>query len=95
MTNDIVDQIETKGEKFTRLAILRVTNALDKIRLIGNLANQDIYDYSEEQVRQIERALIEKVNETMSKFSEKENQEAKFSFATRHENDVDNADNTL
>ena len=56
---------ETKAETFRRLANKRVTNALDKIRLIGNLANRGTYEYTDDQVDMIEQVLVRALNQTM------------------------------
>ena len=58
---------ETKEEKFKRLAEPRVNRALDKIRLIGNLATGD-YAYSPEQVEKIITSLQRAVIELRDKF---------------------------
>lgn len=39
--------METKNEKFIRLAEARVNSVIQKIQLIGNLSNKRNYDYSE------------------------------------------------
>lgn len=44
-------------EKFVRLANKRVSNALKAIQLIGNLSNKSNYDYTEEDVQKILKAL--------------------------------------
>jgi len=49
---------ETREDKFKRLAENRVNVALDKIRLIGNLASPQ-YAFSPEQIKTIMTALIE------------------------------------
>lgn len=59
---------ETKEEKFRRLAIPRVTRALDAVRLIGNLSNKASYSYTDDQVDKIEAALRSSVEETMKLF---------------------------
>ncbi|MDD1389864.1 hypothetical protein PSQ89_06640 [Pediococcus pentosaceus] len=64
---------ETKEEKFIRLAEKRTNEAIKKIRLIGNLSNKNNYEYSEEQVTTIIKALeteIRKVKNAYQKESE-------------------------
>lgn len=48
---------ESKREKFIRLAENRTNKALEMIRLIGNLANKSVYDYSDKDVQKIFKAL--------------------------------------
>jgi len=54
--------------KFVRLATKRVTNALKSIQLVGNLSNRSNYDYTEEDVQKIFRALQEELNSCRRKF---------------------------
>ncbi len=60
--------MENKKQKFERLANARVNKALKKLDLIGNLANKNIYDYSENEVNLIINALDEKVKEVKTRF---------------------------
>lgn len=48
---------ESKRDKFIRLAETRTNKALEMIRLIGNLANKSVYDYSDKDVQKIFKAL--------------------------------------
>ncbi len=48
---------ESKKEKFVRLAENRTNKALEMIRLIGNLSNKAVYDYSSKDVEKIFHAL--------------------------------------
>ena len=58
---------ETREEKFKRLAEKRVNVALDKIRLIGNLASPQ-YAFGPEQIERIITALRSAVAEVEEKF---------------------------
>ena len=58
---------ESKEEKFKRLVVLRVDNALKKIELIGNLARPQ-YAFSEEQVDKVLVALRQAVLDVEEKF---------------------------
>lgn len=52
-------------EKFVELAEKRVNNALRAIRVIGNLSNANLYEYSEKDIARIMGALrgeLESVN---------------------------------
>lgn len=59
---------ESKADTFRRLAPLRVNNALDKIRIVGNLSNRANYEFTDEQVNKIEAALNEAVAQIMRQF---------------------------
>jgi len=59
---------ETPEQRFKRVAEARTNAVLDKIRILGNLSNRQIYSYSEEDVDKIFSAINERVKETKSKF---------------------------
>jgi hypothetical protein len=58
-----------KREKFVRLAEGRTRTALDAIRKIGNLSNKRAYEYDEQDVKKITRALREATNDLERKFT--------------------------
>lgn len=45
--------METKRERFVRIAENRTNKIIDMIRLLGNCSNKGNYDYSEEDVQKI------------------------------------------
>ena len=55
-------------EKFVDLARNRVSKALKNIQLIGNLSNRSNYDYTEEDVAKIMKALSDEVSACRKKF---------------------------
>ncbi len=59
---------ETKIEKFKRLAIVRGNRILRDIGLLGNLANRNNYEYSQEDVKKLFSAIDEQIKETKSQF---------------------------
>ena len=59
---------EEDRSKFVDLAKKRVSRALNDIRLIGNLSNRSNYDYNDEDVAKILRALTEEVSACRKKF---------------------------
>ena len=60
---------ETKQEKFIRLAIKRTNSALEDLRLIGNLSNKMIYEYTDEQVEKIFAAIEAETAAAREKFA--------------------------
>jgi hypothetical protein len=69
----------SKHDKFHELAEARTNKALDAIRRIGNLANRQNYDFDDEEVRKIMKALRDGVSEAEARFkSPKGNREARF-----------------
>jgi ABC-type Fe3+-hydroxamate transport system substrate-binding protein len=51
-----------KAAKFVELANKRVNKALKDIQLIGNLANRQNYEFTDEQAKKIMRALQQEVD---------------------------------
>lgn len=72
---------EAKNDRFRRLAEKRVNDLLDKFRLVGNLSDRRNYDYTEDQAKQIIRALESELKDLKSRFqSEESEQQKSFSF---------------
>jgi hypothetical protein len=57
-----------KRGKFVELANNRVNRAVKDMRLIGNLSNRSAYDYTEEDVKKIIRALQREVDSVRARF---------------------------
>lgn len=55
-------------EKFVNLAGKRVSRTLKNIQLIGNLSNRSNYDYTEEDVAKILRALQDEISACRKRF---------------------------
>lgn len=58
-----------KRSKFVELATKRVNRAIKDLRLIGNLSNRAAYEYTDEDVRKILRALQRELETVKSRFS--------------------------
>lgn len=77
--------LETKLLRFERLAEKRVTEAVKKLRLIGNLANRHNYDYTESHVLEILEALESEVRHLRSLFRhETKGRKSVFSFVRKN-----------
>lgn len=59
-----------KEEKFERLAEKRVSDAIKKLRLIGNLSNKNNYSYTDAHVQQILKALESEMQLLRIRFKE-------------------------
>lgn len=71
-------------QKFVTLAEKRVTRALRDIRLVGNLSNRSNYKYTEDDARQIYRALREALDDMKARFERKgDEKEVAFSLQKR------------
>ena len=68
---------ESKHDKFKRLATLRVSNAIKKIELIGNLSSSS-YESTTEEVEKILIALQQAADGVKEKFSVRKPLEKKF-----------------
>lgn len=60
---------ETKRDAFRRLATQRTNAILERLRILGNCANPALYEYTEEDVKKIFRALDSEVRSVKAKFS--------------------------
>ena len=65
--NTVVRTVESKEERFKRLAAPRVNRALEKIGFIGNLASRH-YAFTPEQAKKIIMALQGAVSDVERKF---------------------------
>ncbi len=65
---------EGKHDKFKRLATQRVTNAIKKIELIGNLSSPG-YECSSEEIDKIFATLQQTLDSTKSRFSKVKKEE--------------------
>lgn len=63
--------METKNERFRRIATKRTNEIMDKIRILGNCANKSSYQYSEEEVNKIFSAIDKELKQTKAKFTTK------------------------
>ena len=79
--------MNAKEERFLRLAESRMNELIDKFRLVGNLADKRNYSYSDEQAKQIVKALEEEIRTLKAKFSSIEQKEKSFSFKLDKNND--------
>ena len=60
--------MKSKREKFVELANKRVTSAIDKLRLIGNLSDKRYYEFNDKDTKQIFGALSKELNSIKTKF---------------------------
>jgi len=73
---------ETKEQRFIRVASSRVGKAVKAINNIGHCASTN-YVYTEEQVKDIDRALTVAVERTLDKFTVEEVEPSGFRFSQR------------
>ena len=64
-----VSDNETPEERFKRVAEARTNAILNKIRILGNCSNKQIYSYSEEDIEKIFLAINKQLREARAKFN--------------------------
>lgn len=64
----MVANIKTKKKRFIELANKRVNKALKQISLIGNLSNTNNYEYTQDEVKQIIKALENEIQQCKERF---------------------------
>jgi hypothetical protein len=69
---------QEKHNKFLRLAKLRGERALRDIQLIGNLSNKNNYNYTDQEVQLLFRALEDELKVAKYSFARKRKEEIKF-----------------
>lgn len=70
--------METKREKFVRLAEARTNKIIDMIRLLGNCSNKSNYDYTDADIQKIFTAIDKEIKNTKLKFSVSEIEDDRF-----------------
>lgn len=58
-----------KRQKFVDLAESRVNKTIKDLRLVGNLSNRNSYDFTDDDVRQMFRALQKELDSAKGRFS--------------------------
>jgi len=60
---------ETKRDKFLRLATLRTKEVLSRLRILGNCANRQVYEYNEADLDKIFSAIDKQLKDVKAKFT--------------------------
>jgi hypothetical protein len=63
--------MESRSEKFKRVATKRTIELLEKIRILGNCSNKSTYEYTDEDVIKIFKSLEKQLEIMKAKFSNK------------------------
>ena len=59
----MLDPKETKQDKFKRVGKKRVNNTAKQIQLLGNLSNQNTYEYKDADIDDMEKYLMFEMTE--------------------------------
>lgn len=70
--------METKRDKFVRLAEARTNKIIDMIRLLGNCSNKANYDYTDADIQKIFSAIEKELKNTKLKFSVNDAEDDRF-----------------
>lgn len=70
--------METKYDKFKRLAENRTNKIIDMIRLLGNLSSKSTYEYSEKDINKIFSSIERELKIAKVKFSDIDDTNKKF-----------------
>lgn len=70
--------MESKSEKFVRIAEARTNKIIDMIRLLGNCSNTASYEYSKEDVKKIFSAIDTELKVAKAKFDSANDDTSKF-----------------
>lgn len=62
-------QGESKETNFKRLATNRANNAINYLRLLGNLSNRNNYEYSEKDIKTVFDTIEEELRSTKTRFN--------------------------
>lgn len=65
--------MESRRDKFRRLANMRVNNTLKQIELVGNLSNKSSYEYTGEEIRKIFQELETAIKANKARFIGRKN----------------------
>jgi NH3-dependent NAD+ synthetase len=68
----------TNRERFVTLAEARTNTVLHRLKVLGNCANKNLYEYKEEEINKIFRAIQKTIDETRNKFLSHATKQAKF-----------------
>ena len=67
-----MSKVETKREKFIRIAEGRTNKIIDMIHLLGNCSNQNTYEYTQKDIDKIFNTLDSELKEAKKRFNKKE-----------------------
>lgn len=62
---------EEKQSRFKRLAAKRTEAVLEKLRILSNCANTQLYLYTDSEIKQILKAIEEQINIVKARFNKR------------------------
>lgn len=73
--------MESKRERFIRIAENRTNRILDNLKLLGNCANRHNYDFTAADVQKIFTAIEKEMKHVKSKFNEQAVEDQRFTLS--------------
>ncbi|APM39905.1 hypothetical protein [Clostridium kluyveri] len=73
-----MENVESKRDKFIRIAEARTNKIISMIQLLGNCSNQSSYDYTEKDVSDIFNAIDKELKLARQKFNTTDDKLTKF-----------------
>ena len=70
--------VETKTDKFVRIAEARTNKIIGMIKLLGNCANKQTYEYTREDIKKIFAAIEDELKVAKARFETSENDDKEF-----------------
>ena len=64
----IIMSNKERSDRFKRLATVRTNEVLNRLRILGNCADRRSYDYTEEEIEKIFKAIDEQAKIVKAKF---------------------------
>lgn len=74
----MVRENESPNEKFKRLATKRTNRVLRDLKILGNCANRSNYEYSQDEVRKIIRAIDDELGRVKGLFERGQKKDNEF-----------------
>lgn len=71
---------ESKRERFVRIATSRTNKILDSIRVLGNCANKNAYEYTDEDIEKIFGSIEKELKNIKNKFLETDAKKERFTL---------------
>lgn len=71
---------ESKRDKFLRIGGGRMVNVLRSVRLLGNLANRAVYEWKEEDVANMRKAIDAQLDASFKKFAKSTDERLEHTF---------------
>lgn len=70
--------IETRKERFIRIAEARTNKIISMVQLLGNCSNKSAYEYSDKEINEIFNAIDKELRIAKNRFSNSEEKQSKF-----------------